>query len=58
MATAASEYTVLVVEDNQDIVMGLTDLLEHDGYAVNVAGTCASAIEHVRTQHSMPSCWT
>ncbi len=51
MATAASEYTVLVVEDTQDIVMGLTDLLEHEGYAVNVAGTCASAIEQVRTQH-------
>ena len=50
MATAASEYTVLVVEDTQDIVMGLTDLLEHEGYAVNVAGTCASAIEQVRTQ--------
>jgi PAS domain S-box-containing protein len=40
-----------VVEDTQDIVMGLKDLLEHDGYAVTVAGTCASAIEHVRTQH-------
>jgi PAS domain S-box-containing protein len=51
MATAASEYTVLVVEDTQDIVMGLTDLLEHEGYVVNVAGTCASAIEQVRTQH-------
>jgi PAS domain S-box-containing protein len=40
-----------VVEDTQDIVMGLKDLLEHDGYAVAVAGTCASAIEQVRTQH-------
>jgi len=49
--TVSSQHTVLVVEDTQDIVMGLKDLLEHDGYAVTVAGTCASAIELVRTQH-------
>jgi len=41
---------VLVVEDTPDIMMGLKDLLEHDGYAVAVARTCASAIEQVRTQ--------
>jgi len=51
MTVSTSQHTVLVVEDTQDIVMGLKDLLEHDGYAVTVAGTCASAIEHVRTQH-------
>lgn len=51
MTVSSSRHTVLVVEDTQDIVMGLKDLLEHDGYAVTVAGTCASAIEHVRTQH-------
>jgi PAS domain S-box-containing protein len=50
MTVAASRHTVLVVEDTEDIVIGLKDLLEHDGYAVTVAGTCASAIEHVRTQ--------
>jgi PAS domain S-box-containing protein len=49
MTVVMSQHTVLVVEDTQDIVMGLKDLLEHDGYAVSVAGTCASAIEHVRT---------
>ena len=51
MAVSTSQHTVLVVEDTQDIVMGLKDFLEHDGYAVTVASTCASAIEHVRTRH-------
>ena len=49
MDTAASKYSVLVVEDNLDLVMGLQDLLHHDGYAVTVTGTVASAIELVRT---------
>src|SRR5215475_1570099 len=50
MTVSQSQHTVLVVEDTQDIVMGLKDLLEHDGYTVTVAGTCASAIEQVRTK--------
>ncbi len=50
MATATSHYSVLVVEDNLDLVMGLQDLLHHDGYAVTVAGTVAGAIELVRAQ--------
>ncbi|NWF73963.1 MAG: PAS domain-containing protein, partial [Nitrospirae bacterium] len=37
------------MEDNQDLVMGLQDLLHYDGYAVTVAGTVARAIELVRT---------
>jgi len=49
MVTAASHYSVLVVEDNPDLVIGLQDLLHHDGYAVTVAGTVAGAIELVRT---------
>ncbi len=48
MVTEASHYSVLIVEDNQDLVMGLQDLLHHDGYAVTVAGTVAGAIELVR----------
>ena len=48
MVTATSHYSVLVVEDNQDLVMGLQDLLHHDGYAVTVAGTVAGAIKLVR----------
>ena len=40
-------YSVLVVEDNPDIVIGLQDLLQHDGYLVTVAGTCADAIAKI-----------
>jgi PAS domain S-box-containing protein len=43
MVTAASQYSVLVVEDNPDLVIGLQDLVHHDGYAVTVAGTVADA---------------
>jgi PAS domain S-box-containing protein len=46
---AANNYSILVVEDNQDLVMGLRDLLRHDGYAVTDAGTVAGAIELIRT---------
>ena len=48
MATTMNPYSVLVVEDNPDLVMGLQDLMHHDGYAVTVAGTVAGAIELVR----------
>ena len=49
MDAAASQYSVLIVEDNEDLVLGLQDLLRHDGYAVTVAGTVAGAIELVRS---------
>lgn len=49
MVATANNYSVLVVEDNQDLVMGVRDLLHHDGYAVTVAGTVADAIELIRT---------
>ena len=48
MVTEASHYSVLIVEDNLDLVMGLQDLLEHDGYVVTVVGTVAGALELVR----------
>lgn len=48
MVSATNHYSILVVEDNQDLVIGLQDLLHHDGYAVTVAGTVAGAIELVR----------
>lgn len=48
MVTETRQYSVLVVEDNQDLAMGLQDLLQHDGYAVTVAGTVADATELVR----------
>ena len=48
MVAATSHYSVLVVEDNQDLVIALQDLLQHDGYAVTVARSVAGAIELVR----------
>jgi PAS domain S-box-containing protein len=48
MATTMNDYSILIVEDNQDLVMGLQDLLHHDGYAVTAAGTVAAAIKLVR----------
>ena len=50
MVTAGGRYSVLVVEDNVDIVIGLQDLLEHDGYDVTVTGTCAGAIALISQQ--------
>jgi len=49
MVATANHYSVLVVEDNPDLVIGLQDLLRHDGYDVTVAGTVAGANELVRT---------
>ena len=49
MNAETPRYSVLVVEDNPDLVMGLQDFLHYDGYAVTVAGTVARAIELVRT---------
>ena len=48
MTAETPRYSVLVVEDNLDLVMGLQHMLRHDGYAVTVAGTVAGAIELVR----------
>lgn len=48
MTTALSEQTILIVDDDPDIVLGLQDLLQHEGYQVDSAGTCAEAI--ARTQ--------
>ena len=50
MVTPVGPYSILVVEDNPDIVIGLQDLLQHDGYDVTVAGSCASAITHIGMQ--------
>lgn len=49
MTTVTSNYTVLVVDDDPDIVLALQDFLDHDGYHVSVAGTCADALLQART---------
>jgi PAS domain S-box-containing protein len=46
----ASPYRILIVEDNPDIVIGLQDLLQHDGYHVTVATCCATAFAQIREQ--------
>jgi PAS domain S-box-containing protein len=51
LADITARYSVLVVEDNPDLVMGLQDFLQHDGFEVTVAGTLARAIKLVRTHH-------
>ena len=50
MVIAGGHYSVLVVEDEADIVFALRDSLEHDGYEVTVAGSCATAIALVAQQ--------
>src|SRR6476660_1303023 len=50
MDTETSQYSVLIVEDNLDLVMGLQDLLHHDGDPVTVVGTVAGALELVRAR--------
>ena len=51
MGNVIHRHSVLVVEDNEDLVIGLQDFLHHDGYSVTVTGTVAGAIELVRTHH-------
>ena len=51
MDTETNQYSVLVVEDNLDLVLGLQDFLHHDGYAVTVVGTVAGAIKLMQARH-------
>jgi PAS domain S-box-containing protein len=51
MAGEAPSYTVLVVEDNPDIVVSLQDLLTHDGYTVHTADSCAGALAQLHAHH-------
>ena len=39
MVTTTNHNAILIVEDNQDLVMGLQDMLHHDGYAVSTQST-------------------
>ncbi|MDR4471724.1 MAG: PAS domain S-box protein [Nitrospira sp.] len=51
MAPATLTHSILVVDDDPDIALGLQDLLDHDGYQVNVAMTCAEALAQARAHH-------
>ncbi|MBS0171788.1 MAG: PAS domain S-box protein [Nitrospira sp.] len=51
MAPATLTHSILVVDDDPDIALGLQDLLDHDGYQVNVATTCADALAQAGAHH-------
>jgi PAS domain S-box-containing protein len=51
MASLTTDYSILVVDDDPDIVLGLQDFLDHHGYRVNVAYTCAEALTAARGRH-------
>jgi len=49
MNSQTTLQTVLIVDDDQDILTALHDLLEHDGYLVTAVSTCRDALTQVRT---------
>lgn len=51
MAPATLTHSILVVDDDPDIALGLQDFLDHDGYQVNVAMTCAEALAQAHAHH-------
>ncbi|MGE0277286.1 MAG: PAS domain S-box protein [Nitrospiraceae bacterium] len=51
MTSATTDYSILVVDDDPDIVLGLQDFLDHHGYRVDVAYTCAEAVTAARARH-------
>lgn len=51
MTAITPGHSILVVDDDPDIALGLQDLLDHDGYQVSVAGTCAEALTQTHDHH-------
>ncbi|HXF91671.1 MAG TPA: PAS domain S-box protein [Nitrospiraceae bacterium] len=51
MTIATAEHCILIVDDEEDIILTLRDLLEHDGYQVDFAGTCAEAVARAAERH-------
>ncbi|MEP7151505.1 MAG: PAS domain S-box protein, partial [Nitrospira sp.] len=51
MSPTTLTHSILVVDDDPDIVLALQDFLDHDGYEVSVAGTCAAAISQAHEHH-------
>ena len=46
--SAKSSSTILLVDDEPDIVLTLQDLLEGEGYQIDVATTGTDALERVK----------
>lgn len=51
MTSLTAEYSILVVDDDPDIVLGLQDYLNHHGYRVHVAYNCREAVTAAKTNH-------
>ena len=51
MDSLTAEYSILVVDDDPDIVLGLQDFLDHYGYHVHVAYTCKEAVSAAKAHH-------
>ena len=51
MTSTTFTHSILVVDDDPDIALGLQDFLDHDGYRVSVAGTCAEALTRTGEHH-------
>jgi CheY-like chemotaxis protein len=49
-ATSGSNVKILLVEDNEDIREGLTDLLESEGYRVSGSGTAEDGLALLRAE--------
>ena len=43
--------TILIVDDDPDILTALHDLVEHDGFHVTGVSTCRDALAQVKTVH-------
>jgi PAS domain S-box-containing protein len=51
MTPTTLTHSILVVDDDPDIALALQDFLDHDGYQVSVAGTCAEALTQAAQHH-------
>lgn len=44
-------HTILVVDDDPDILTALADLFDHEGHDVTTVSTCAEALSQVNAHH-------
>ncbi|HJR76333.1 MAG TPA: PAS domain S-box protein [Nitrospiraceae bacterium] len=51
MTSLTAQYSILVVDDDPDIVLGIQDFLDHHGYDVHVAYTCKEAMTAAKAHH-------
>lgn len=51
MTNSATPQSVLVVDDDPDILTALQDLLEYEGYRVDRAETCRAAVSSLERSH-------